>query len=230
MNIPNHACANRRRAYDQASTNDAENSIGGTMLGDSRARGILFVCTGNICRSPYAERRLRQLLPDTGVSVASAGTAAVVGSDIEPETSTQLHRRGADVTGFAAQLVTAQLLDEAELVLTMTRAHRGEVARLRPAAMRRIYSLGDFADLCRSSKSWRPISPSSPWLPQIAAEAAAARGTIAPRAPSEVDVVDSYGGSMRVYSDAFARIESFLDVIVPTLGSLSEASRVPSYR
>ena len=74
------------------------------MLGDApRSRGILFVCTGNICRSPYAERRLRQLLPEAGIEIASAGTGAVVGSDIETETRDALRRKGADVTGFRAR-------------------------------------------------------------------------------------------------------------------------------
>src|SRR6476661_1847803 len=148
------------------------NSSGGMMLGETpQHRGILFVCTGNICRSPYAERRLRQLLPDSGIPIASAGTGAAVASDIEEATSEQLRRLGADVTGFAARAVTPQLIDDAEIVLTMTRAHRGEVARLRPAAMRRIFALGDFADLCRSSAAWRPISPSRPWIPQVITEA-----------------------------------------------------------
>ncbi len=201
------------------------------MLGDStRARGILFVCTGNICRSPYAERRLRQLLPDPGVPISSAGTGAMVDSGIEDETSEALRRLGADVTDYAARAVTPQLVDGAELVLTMTRAHRGDVARVRPSAMRRIFALGDFADLCRASQTWRPIALTHPWLPQVVAEAAAARGTVAPRDLSEVDVVDPYGRSARTHTEAFDRIESFLDVVVAALGTIAGSSRVRSYR
>ncbi|MEW1954947.1 hypothetical protein [Terrabacter sp. NPDC080008] len=201
------------------------------MLGESPStHGILFICTGNICRSPYAERRLRQLLPDTGVPISSAGTAAVVGSDIERATSEQLRRLGADVTGFSARAVTPQLLDEAELVLTMTRTHRSEVARLRPAAMRRIFALGDFADLCRSTATWRPIVPTSPWLPQVAAEAAAARGTVAPRDVYEVDVIDPYGGTSRTHTEAYDRIEEHLDVVVAALATVAGSSRAGSHR
>src|SRR6478736_4368900 len=87
---------------------DTEKS-GGKMSGDiARGGGILFVCTGNVCRSPYAERRLRQLLPHAGASIASAGTAAVVGADLESATKDRLRRVGADVTGFAAQALTTQ--------------------------------------------------------------------------------------------------------------------------
>ncbi|GAA2743621.1 hypothetical protein GCM10009868_18110 [Terrabacter aerolatus] len=196
------------------------------MLGDTPPdRGILFVCTGNICRSPYAERRMRQLLPDPGIPIGSAGTGALVGSDIEADTCQRLRRLGADVTGFAARAVTPRLVDEAEMVLTLTRAQRGDVARLHPAAMRRIFALGDFADLCRASQTWRPIVPSRPWLPQVVAEAAATRGTIAPGDPDEVDVVDPYRGSERTHDEAYDRIEDFLSVIVAALGSVAGSSR-----
>lgn len=201
------------------------------MLGETpHRRGILFVCTGNICRSPYAERRLRQLLPNTGVPITSAGTGAAVASNIEQATSEQLRRLGADVTDFAARAVSPQLIDNAELVLTMTRSHRGEVARLRPAAMRRVFALGDFADLCRSSATWRPISPSRAWLPQVVAEAAAARGTVAPRDAFDIDVVDPYGRSAKTHSEAFDRIEDFLAVIVAAMGTVAGSSRATSHR
>jgi protein-tyrosine phosphatase len=196
------------------------------MLGATpQTRGILFVCTGNICRSPYAERRLRQLLPDAGVRIESAGTGAVVGSGIEDETREQLRRLGADVTDFRARQVTPQLLEGADLVLTMTRVQRGEVARLRPASMRRCFALGDFADLCRGSNSWRPIVPAQPWLDQVVAEAAAARGTVAPRDPGDVDVVDPYGRSARTHEEAFARIEEHLDAVLITLAAVVGSSR-----
>ncbi len=199
------------------------------MPGDTpRDRGILFVCTGNICRSPYAERRLRQLLPSAAVPITSAGTGAVVGSDIEPQTSEQLRRLGADVTDFAARSVTPQILDGSELVLTLTRAHRGDVARLHPAAMRRIFALGDFADLCRSSQLWRPIVPTHPWLPQVVAEASAARGTVAPHEAGDVDVVDPYGRSAKTHTEAFDRIEEFLAVVVAALGTVAASSRAQS--
>lgn len=189
------------------------------MLGESAGtHGILFVCTGNICRSPYAERRLRQLLPALDVPITSAGTGAVVGADIEPETSEVLAALGADITGFRARELTPHLLAESELVLTMTRAHRGEAARLDPRAMRRIFALGDFADLCRASHSWLPITPTSPWLPQVVAEAAAARGTVAPRDTVDVDVDDPYGRSARTHADACERIERHLAALVDTLG------------
>ncbi|WP_076261520.1 hypothetical protein [Intrasporangium flavum] len=196
------------------------------MLGDTpQTRGILFVCTGNICRSPYAERRLRQLLPRAGVPVDSAGTGAVVDSDIETDTREQLRRLGADVTAFRARQVSPRMLDDAALVLTMTRAQRGQVARLRPQAMRRIFALGDFADLCAESRSWRSILPTQPWLEQVVTEAAAARGTVVPRDADDIDVVDPFRQNARVHEEAFARIEEQLAVVVTALGSVVTSAR-----
>lgn len=200
--------------------------IGGKVLGETPHNGdILFVCTGNVCRSPYAERRLRQLLPDVGVAIASAGTGALVGSDIEPATSTALSRLGADVSGFAARAVTPGMVAESELVLTMTRAHRGKVARLHPVALRRAFALGDFADLCRAADRWRPVASAEPWLPQVVREAAAVRGAVAPRDASEIDVVDPYRGSQRLHSEAFDRIEQQLEVVVAALGTVVDSWR-----
>ena len=66
--------------------NDA--SLGGAQGNDAGNRPavghILVVCTGNICRSPYIERRLAGLLADTDAVVTSAGTRALVGAPIEP--------------------------------------------------------------------------------------------------------------------------------------------------
>ncbi|WP_323100603.1 hypothetical protein [Intrasporangium sp. YIM S08009] len=197
------------------------------MLGDNpQTRGILFICTGNICRSPYAERRLRQLLPNAGALIQSAGTGAVVGSGIEDATREQLRRLGADVTDFRARQVSPEMVDAAGLVLTMTRAHRGQVARLRPAAMRRIFALGDFADLCAESRTWRSILPTQPWLDQVVTEAAAARGTVVPRDADEIDVVDPFRQSARVHEDALSRIEDQLDVVVTALASVVGSARV----
>ena len=72
--------------------------------------------------------------------------------------------------------------------------------------------------------------PTQPWLPQVVAEAAAARGTIAPRDVGEIDVVDPYGRSARVHTEAFDRIEEFLEVIVAALGSVAGSSRAQSVR
>jgi protein-tyrosine phosphatase len=91
--------------------------------------------------------------------------------------------------------------------------------------MRRIYALGDFADLCAESRSWRAILPTRPWLEQVVEETAAARGTVVPRDADDIDVVDPFRQSDRVHEEAFARIEEQLDVVVTALASVVGSAR-----
>jgi protein-tyrosine-phosphatase len=105
---------------------------------------LLFVCTANICRSPSAAALARQSdLP--GLEVNSAGTAAATGAQGCPvapllEGQSQLHR---------SQPLTAQLIDETDLVLTAARDHRTEVVALVPHARQRTFTLNQAGRLAR---------------------------------------------------------------------------------
>lgn len=105
---------------------------------------VLMVCTGNICRSPSAERLLlahAQRLGVTGLTVASAGTRAVVGYGMEPIARAVLGTLGGDPTLFRARQLTTELCTEADLILTMTTRHRAAVLTAAPRVMRRTFSL-----------------------------------------------------------------------------------------
>ena len=114
---------------------------------------VLLVCTGNICRSPLAERLGRAYLDDAlgadsgWVQLYSAGTRAVVGSEMDPSSAHVLCRLGGEPAGFRAQQLTDRLVARADLTLTMTREHRREVLRLAPRAMSRTFTLIEAADL-----------------------------------------------------------------------------------
>src|SRR5687768_5763225 len=91
---------------------------------------VLFVCTGNVCRSAMAERLGRAFLDEAFGSDAgtfrleSAGTRAVVASQMHPDTALVLRGFGAEPGEFRARQVTEAHVAGADLVLTMTRAHR----------------------------------------------------------------------------------------------------------
>lgn len=95
---------------------------------------VLFVCTGNTCRSPLAEvllkKRLAELLgcfveelPERGFLVMSAGLAAMMGGTAAPEAVQAACELGADLSGHMSQPLTAQLLEQADIIVTMTRTH-----------------------------------------------------------------------------------------------------------
>lgn len=103
----------------------------------------LFVCTGNTCRSPMAEGLFRKMLSDKlqcdvteladrGYQVASAGVAAGPGSPAATEAVRLLLSEGVDLTDHLSQQLSEELLDQADLILTMTRGHRDVILMSRP--------------------------------------------------------------------------------------------------
>ncbi|WP_346957745.1 low molecular weight phosphatase family protein [uncultured Arthrobacter sp.] len=111
---------------------------------------ILTVCTGNICRSPVAERLLQAGLDQVQAGafvVRSAGTRAMVGHPIQPPSADIIRTYGGSPEGFSARQLTGQLLREADLVLTMTSTHRGEVLQLDASLLRRTFTIREFARL-----------------------------------------------------------------------------------
>jgi protein-tyrosine phosphatase len=105
---------------------------------------VLFVCTGNICRSPTAERVTRAFAVKHGLSrltASSAGTRAVVGYGMEPTAAEVLRTLGGDPKGFRARQLSPANVDDADLILTMTTRHRDKVLAASPRAMRRTFTL-----------------------------------------------------------------------------------------
>ena len=111
-----------------------------------RARIILFVCTGNTCRSPLAEalckKRLAdeltcsvEALPSRGFVVVSAGLAATTGCPAALEAVETARGFGADLTAHISRPVTSELITLAEHVITMTHGHVRILTSLFPEAM-----------------------------------------------------------------------------------------------
>lgn len=186
----------------------------------SPAGRVIVVCTGNVCRSPYIERRLTQLLDGTGIAVSSGGTGALVGSPIEPGSVTELRERGAAKDGFAARQLTPAMVADADLVLTATRAHRAEVVRLSPRAMAYCFTLGDFAHLVADAdadgaelEEFGSHDPGASWVAHVAGLAASRRGMIAPLPVDESDIPDPYQQG----PEAFARMADAVEHVLPAV-------------
>lgn len=98
----------------------------------SRVHSLLFVCTGNTCRSPMAEvlarAAVRERLP--GVSVGSAGTFATPGVPAAAEAREVVARHGLDLDGHRSRPLTSELAAGEGLVLCMSESHRRSAADL----------------------------------------------------------------------------------------------------
>lgn len=114
---------------------------------------LLFVCTGNICRSPLAEgltlayARAEPAALGAALTASSAGTAALVGHPIQPSAGLVLRGLGGDADGFRARKLAVEDIQVADLVLTMTRRHRAAVLELAPRMMARTFTLREAANL-----------------------------------------------------------------------------------
>jgi protein-tyrosine-phosphatase len=107
---------------------------------------ILLVCTGNICRSPLAAALLERALREraaTGIEVTSAGTGAWDGAPVSEGAYLVGLERGLDLSGHRARLLTRELVEEADLILTMARHHRARVDEL--GGEGRVFVLGEYA-------------------------------------------------------------------------------------
>jgi protein-tyrosine-phosphatase len=115
---------------------------------------ILFVCTGNTCRSPLAEVIMKRALRDAGiknVNVSSAGTGAVEGGRVSPNASHAARELGLSLSGFRSRPVSSRRVHGADLILTMADSHLQEITERWPEAEDKTFVIGDFSGSGRRS-------------------------------------------------------------------------------
>lgn len=108
---------------------------------------ILFVCTGNTCRSPLAEGLLRKIVRERGldVKVLSAGVAAMKGASMSMHAEAVLKDRGI-VDKFESTPLHVELAEWADLILTLTQGHKRQVVYTFPHTADKIYTLKEFVE------------------------------------------------------------------------------------
>jgi protein-tyrosine phosphatase len=189
--------------------------------------GILFVCTGNIARSPFMALTLANRIASSsaqGLPVSSAGTYASAGAPIHPEVAAELRNRGIDSSGFAASQLTADRIMDAGLILTASREHRRLVARLAPARRNVTFTLRQFVRLIQLDPVGEIRMATDGPLDALAQLANRNRG-LSGGSQDDDDITDPVNAPRRQFGLAFAAIDPAISVLGDLVNGLRDLPR-----
>ena len=171
---------------------------------------VLFVCTGNICRSPAAEAIARRELaryPGVPLRVGSAGSHALEGNPAASRMLVAASTRGADLQRHFARELTRRRVRAAGLILCMAEEHRPLVLAYDRGAARRTFVLAAFA---RAAPQWEWLAKSPAELVDLAAEHAS-------RALPGDDIDDPLGHPQEAYAACAERLDTLVTPVMTAL-------------
>ncbi|UCB51587.1 MAG: low molecular weight protein arginine phosphatase [Candidatus Zixiibacteriota bacterium] len=160
---------------------------------------VLFVCTGNTCRSPMAEGVLKKMLEDRGVGnieVSSAGTHGLPNAPASLFAMEVAGDRNVDLSGHRSRRLTSEMIKGADLILAMSPEHLDYIKRIEGTAGRKTFLLKAFPQ------------------PDSASNKGPDGGVLS--------IEDPIGGSPEDYERSFSEIEKEIKRIFPEILGLAE--------
>ncbi|MCW2580968.1 MAG: putative protein-tyrosine phosphatase [Blastococcus sp.] len=190
---------------------------------------LLFVCTGNVCRSAAAERLLTSWdRPGQHViEVSSAGTRARPAQPIHPRTEEALARHGVRADGFRSRRLSEEDVDRADLVLTMTALHREEVVAVNPRGLRKVFTLKEAAVLCAAIPpgQWDVVAAEQRG-PLFTDVLGGARSTTGRRLRADYDITDPVNGPAKLHVQVVDEIAAALSAVLAVLDLPRSAEQI----
>jgi protein-tyrosine phosphatase len=179
---------------------------------------VLFVCTGNICRSPLSERMFRARVSVPTLHVASAGTGALVGYGIDGPSGLVLREHGVNPEGHFARALTREIVHSADLILTAESSHRTIVLNAEPSLFRRTFTMREFARL--GAELGPIIGPPSDdeLLRERVARVSAQRGSVQPPEAGTDEIGDPYGAGLDFARIIGEQISTAVNGVIAALG------------
>jgi protein-tyrosine phosphatase len=182
------------------------------------AFSVLFVCTGNICRSPMAERLFRARVDSALPTVAtSAGTSGLPDRPMDPPSAQALRELGGDPAGHVGRRLTETMVADADLILTADLTQRSVVLQAEPLAFRRTFTLREFGRLGATLGPLAvPVTVDE--LRQRVGAVAAERGYTAAAEPGGDDIDDPFGAGIDVARLRAGEVSAAVDALIGALG------------
>jgi protein-tyrosine phosphatase len=195
----------RRAAAGSRAVNDSQNIVAhpeAVIHGADDFR-ILLVCTANLCRSPMAQFLLEAAVSTawSGAgrwSVKSAGVRAADHRPMHQLAITALGQLGCDGSLFRTRRLQVDMLQSADLVLTATRAHRSDVARMHPSVMGRLFTMNQFGYLLAHAPALHSGTTARHAGEALIVAAVAARGRVRARTVDD-DLDDPVNKPVRAF-------------------------------
>src|SRR5512132_1436485 len=189
-----------------------------------------MVCTGNACRSPMAAAILQQRLAEHGIDarVTSAGTRAWSQGATDDAVAV-MREHGLEISAHENRQLTRELVEEADIVLGMTRDHVSITSARSPSARPRTFLVGELARLGADIGPRGESEPVAVW----AERAADARPLSRPLGRAMDEIADPVGEPIEVYRRTAAQLDDRLTEIaallagVPTLARRRRLDRPP---
>ncbi|EFA23925.1 low molecular weight phosphatase family protein [Bifidobacterium gallicum] len=176
---------------------------------------VLFVCTGNICRSPMGEYLFPLFFNDSGLVMDSAGVQGLPASPIDPSSERLLQADGIDASAFRSKRLVPQIARSADLILCFSTHQRNEIVRQNPTVGRRTFTLNDFANICSYCAQHHLVSGDTleQRLASVLEQAPMLRNTLPPAS----DIADPFRKDFAAFEQAHAEILQALGTIADAL-------------
>ncbi len=175
------------------SKSGGESQGGMTQKNESRFR-LLFVCTGNTCRSPMAEGILKKALKDKGVENVEVRSAGTHGLDLAPASvfaAAAAKAIGVDISRHRSRTLNEEMIEKADLILVMSPEHAHHIEIMSRAALRKTHLLKSFP---------QPVEASN-----------------ADQEPGVLSIKDPIGGVFEEYRKSCREIEEQINRILPEI-------------
>jgi protein arginine phosphatase len=183
---------------------------------------ILFICTGNTCRSPMAEGFLRQMAEQKGLDLAvrSAGIAASQGAPMSRHSATILEKKGISFQ-HNAQPATAKLIAWADLILTMTVSHKRAVIQAYPLAVDKIHLLKEYVEdnpavllsIAESERFYSELEMKRVLSQPITVEERQRIWELENQLP-DYDIFDPFGGTLADYERCAEEMSPYINMLL----------------